>query len=60
MKASEFDAAFDAGENISEHIDWSHGTRLNDDAEQVNVDVPTWMLRSLDRQRTVWVSLVSL
>ncbi len=50
MKASEFDAAFDTGEDISEHIDWINGTRLNEGARRVNVDFPLWMLSSLDRQ----------
>jgi hypothetical protein len=50
MKASEFDAAFDAGEDISEHVDWSSGSRLNDGAKRVNVDFPLWMLSSIDRQ----------
>ena len=29
MKASDFDAAFDAGEDVSEHVDWGTARRPN-------------------------------
>jgi len=48
MKAREFDQAFDAGEDISTAVDWSHATRPNLTARRVNVDFPTWMVEGLD------------
>lgn len=50
MKASEFDAKFDAGENISAAVDWSKAKRPNDQARRVNVDFPAWVVDGLDKQ----------
>lgn len=50
MKASEFDAKFDAGENISAAVDWSKAKRPNDQAKRVNVDFPAWVVDGLDKQ----------
>jgi hypothetical protein len=51
MKASELDRVFDEGaEDITEHLDLSTATRPNRDVKRVNVDFPTWMVASLDRE----------
>jgi hypothetical protein len=50
MKATEFDAKFDAGEDISEAVDWSKARRPNDQAKRVNVDFPAWVVAGLDKQ----------
>lgn len=50
MKATEFDAKFDAGEDISAAVDWSKARRPNDQAKRVNVDFPAWVVAGLDRQ----------
>lgn len=50
MKASEFDAQFEAGEDMSAAIDWTKGHRPNDEPKRVNVDFPTWVVDRLDRQ----------
>jgi hypothetical protein len=51
MKASELDRIFDEGaEDITEHLDLSTTTRPNRDVKRVNVDFPTWMVASLDRE----------
>lgn len=50
ITAEEFDAKFDAGEDISEYLDFSRSRRINDDAKRVNVDFPQWMVRGLDAQ----------
>jgi hypothetical protein len=50
MKASEFDRAFDDGEDVSASVDWSKARRLNIEAKRVNVDFPAWMVESLDRE----------
>jgi hypothetical protein len=49
-KASELDRRFDEGEDVSAEFDWSKARRPNLDAKRVNVDFPTWMVESLDRE----------
>lgn len=48
MKARDLDAAFDAGEDVSEAVDWSDAKRPNLAARRVNVDFPAWMVEGLD------------
>jgi hypothetical protein len=50
MKAREFDKKFDAGKDVSGHVDWSKARRPNLEAKRVNVDFPTWMVESLDNE----------
>jgi hypothetical protein len=50
MKASEFDKKFDAGEDVSDTIDWSQARRRNDQPKRVNVDFPAWVVDGLDKQ----------
>lgn len=50
MKATEFERRFDAGEDVSGEIDWSKARRPNLEIKRVNVDFPTWMVESLDRE----------
>ncbi len=50
MKASEFDAKFDAGEDISAAVDWTKARRPNDQPKRVNVDFPVWVVDRLDQQ----------
>jgi len=51
MKASELDKKFDDGiEDIVEHLDMATATRPNKGQRRVNVDFPTWMVESLDRE----------
>jgi predicted DNA binding CopG/RHH family protein len=50
MKASEFDKKFDSGENIIKDLDISKGKRLLQKQRRVNVDIPEWMIKSLDRE----------
>jgi hypothetical protein len=49
MKAEELDRRFDAGEDISDHLDLSRIRRPGQKQKQVNVDFPIWMIRGLDR-----------
>jgi hypothetical protein len=46
----EFEQKFDAGEDMSDHIDWSKARRPNVETKRVNVDFPTWVVESLDQQ----------
>jgi len=50
MKAAELDKAFDDGEDISDHIDWSSARRPNLEPKRVNVDFPAWVVDRLDRK----------
>lgn len=50
MKAKELDKKFDKGENISEHLDLSKAARPGRTQRRVNVDLPTWMVVSLDEE----------
>ena len=48
MKATEFDAKFDLGEDITEFFDLSQAKRPGHEQKRVNVDFPTWMIEALD------------
>jgi hypothetical protein len=50
MKAKTLDRMFDAGEDITKHLDLSKARRVGNDAKRVNVDFPVWMVKSLDRE----------
>lgn len=50
MKASELDKRFDAGEDITSELDLTKVRRPNREQRRVNVDLPTWMIDSLDRE----------
>ena len=50
IAAEEFDKKFDAGEDISEYIDWASATRPNQAQKRVNVDFPQWMIDRLDKE----------
>ena len=50
MKANEFDKKFDAGEDITPHLDLSKARRPEQEQKRVNVDFPLWMIRSFDRE----------
>ena len=50
MKAREFDRKFDKGGNISRHLDLARAKRTNQEARRVNVDFPSWMIHSLDKE----------
>ena len=50
MKADDFDKKFDAGEDVSEYLDYSKARRPGREQKRVNVDFPVWMIQSLDRE----------
>jgi len=50
MKASELDKRFDDGEDITGELDLASARRPNREQRRVNVDFPTWMIASLDRE----------
>ena len=50
ISAREFDRRFEAGEDISRFLDWGRAERPGLAQRRVNVDLPTWMIQSLDRE----------
>ncbi len=61
MTAKEFDARFDAGDDISEYIDASTIRRPGLEARRVNVDFPEWIIQNLDTEsKMIGVSRQSL
>lgn len=50
MKASDFDREFDDGENVTGGLDLSKVRRPAQEQRRVNVDFPSWMIESLDRE----------
>ena len=49
-KASDFDRAFDEGENVIDELEVENARRVNYETRRVNVDFPAWMIRALDQE----------
>ena len=50
MKAKKFEQQFDEGVDITATLDLSKAKRVQQAQKRVNVDFPTWMIDSLDRE----------
>ena len=50
ITVEEFDAKFDAGEDILPYLDLASAKRPGLEQRRVNVDFPDWMVQSLDRE----------
>src|ERR1700750_825912 len=50
ISAEEFDRRFDAGEDVSQYIDWSKARRPGREVQRVNVDFPVDVLRAIDQE----------
>jgi hypothetical protein len=51
MKAKDFDKKFDEGkEDVIDDLDLSTARRPNREQKRINVDFPTWVVDSLDRE----------
>ena len=50
MKAKDFEQQFDEGVDISASLDLTKAKRVLQAQKRVNVDFPTWMIESLDRE----------
>lgn len=50
MKAKKFDADFDNGKSVANALDLSKARRPLQAQKRVNVDFPTWMIESLDKE----------
>jgi hypothetical protein len=50
VKAKKFDQQFDEGTDLTASLDLSKAKRVLQEQKRVNVDFPTWMIDSLDRE----------
>lgn len=50
MKAKKLDQDFESSKDVTESLDLSKARRPNQEQRRVNVDFPTWMIDSLDRE----------
>jgi hypothetical protein len=51
ISARDLDEKFDSGEDISEYLDWGSARRGSElDVHHVEIALPSWMLRDLDRE----------
>jgi hypothetical protein len=50
MKARDFDQQFDRGESVISQLDLSKAVRPDQEQRRVNVDFPSWMIQSLDKE----------
>ena len=50
MKAEEFDRRFHEGEDVTSALDLEQARRPGIEQRRVNVDFPSWMVESLDRE----------
>jgi len=50
MKAKDLEKKFDNDENITKYLDVSKARRPEQEQKRVNVDFPTWMVHSLDKE----------
>ena len=52
MKAKKFEADFESGKDITKSSALSKISRPNQKQRRVNVDFPTWMIESPDKEAT--------
>ena len=50
MKAKKFDQTFDEGADVTSELDLKKAKRIQQAPKRVNVDLPVWMVESLDRE----------
>jgi hypothetical protein len=50
MKAKDFEQQFDEGVDLTASLDVFKAKRVLQEQKRVNVDFPTWMIDSLDRE----------
>ena len=50
MKAQDFDAKFENEEDLLNDLDLTSATRSMQKQKRVSIDLPAWMLESLDRE----------
>ena len=50
MKAHEFDRKFEEDEDLADDLEVGEARRPNQETKRVNVDFPSWMIASLDKE----------
>ena len=50
MKAKRFDSDFDAGKDVTKHLDLKKAKRIKQESRRVNVDFLIWMIEELDKE----------
>jgi len=50
MKAKNFEDKFESGDEILQDLDLSNAKRPMQKQKRINVDIPEWMIDSLDRE----------
>jgi hypothetical protein len=50
ITTEELDAKFDAGEDITRHLEVSKAKRPGLESQRLSVDAPAWMVKRLDRE----------
>ncbi|PZV26723.1 MAG: CopG family transcriptional regulator [Snowella sp.] len=50
MKAEEFDEKFEAGEDLTELMDFSTARRLNRKKQVIELKLPIWMIHQLEAE----------
>ena len=50
ISTEEFDKKFDDGEDISEYIDFDSVRPLNAEQKQINLELPLWIVKGLDKE----------
>ena len=50
MKAKSFDKKFESGKDVIDDLDLSSARRPNQEQKRINVDFPSWVIKSLDRE----------
>lgn len=58
MKADEFDARFESGEDMTDFLDLSQINQPAYEQKKVDIDFPVWMIEALDREAT-WSNTAS-
>jgi hypothetical protein len=50
ISSKQFDAKFDAGEDVTSHLDLARARRPGQKPQRLSVDAPAWMVELLDRE----------
>ncbi len=50
ITTEELDAKFDAGEDITRHLEVSKAKRPGLESQRLSVDAPAWMVKRIDRE----------
>jgi len=50
MEATDLDKKFDAGDDITKHLDLSKARRPLQEQRRVNIVLPVWMIAGLNRE----------